>query len=171
MAQIDLVLGGARSGKSAFAEKKVLKTSLKPIYIATAEVFDTEMESRIKVHQQRRDGQWHTIECPIELSAALKTLNEEGNIILVDCLTLWLSNLMLNDYDIETYWCDLLSHLQNNQSHIVFVANEVGLSIVPENKLARQFRDFAGELNQRIASCADNVYFIAAGLPITLKGN
>lgn len=171
MARIDLVLGGTRSGKSVFAENLVLQTDLTAIYLATAQAFDDEMKTRIQLHQERRKDYWQTLECPLELGAALKSLNSPDNLILVDCLTLWLSNLMLNDYDIAAYQNALLNQLENNQSHLVFVANEVGLGIVPDNKLGRQFRDFAGELNQKIASYAENVYFIAAGLPIQLKGN
>lgn len=171
MAQIDLVLGGARSGKSLFAENLVLKTGLKATYIATAQAFDEEMQTRISLHQKRRSDFWRIVECPIELCSAIENYNDQKNIILIDCLTLWLSNLMLGDYNVEIYFDCLLKYFENNQAHIVFVANEVGLGIVPDNKLARQFRDFSGQLNQKIAHHADNVYFIAAGLPMQLKGS
>lgn len=170
MASVTLVLGGARSGKSRFAESLILQTGKRPVYIATAEPFDDEMRERIKLHREDRGTRWKTLEAPIELVRGIKNESGPERAILVDCLTVWLSNLMAHSRDIKAP-CDTLVYLlKEPRSDIVLVASEVGLGIVPDNRLAREFRDHAGKLNQAIAAIADKVYFIAAGLPITLKG-
>jgi adenosylcobinamide kinase/adenosylcobinamide-phosphate guanylyltransferase len=165
-----LILGGARSGKSRYAEALVQSVARRtPIYIATAEARDDEMQARIAQHRAQRGDGWHTIEEPLALPARLQQ-NESGDVVLVDCLTLWLSNLILADHDIEDAAARLCAALAASPAQIVLVANEVGLGIVPENALARRFRDEAGRLNQRVAALADHVAFIAAGLPLLLKG-
>ncbi|TAN58476.1 MAG: bifunctional adenosylcobinamide kinase/adenosylcobinamide-phosphate guanylyltransferase [Rhodospirillales bacterium] len=162
---ITLVLGGARSGKSAFAE------SLMPgggVYIATAEILDEEMSARIRLHQVRRGPIWTTCNAPIDLAEALRT---PGQTALVDCLTLWTSNLLLAGRDAVQEIEDVIVVLKSRMSDTVLVSNEVGLGIVPDNALARAFRDQAGLVNQKIASIADRVVFVAAGLPMLLKGS
>lgn len=165
---VTLVLGGARSGKSALAERLVLAAGPAPVYIATAEAWDDEMRSRIAAHKAQRDGQgWRTIEAPLDLPGALATVGDAP--VLVDCLTLWLTNLMLGGHDIEAATKGLMVAL-DRPALTVLVANEVGLGIVPDNALARRFRDAAGRLNQQVAERADTVVFTAAGLPLVLKG-
>ena len=164
---VTLVLGGARSGKSALAERLTLAAGGPPVYVATAEAWDDEMRARIALHRAQRDGQgWRTIEAPISMPQALV---ETSGPVLVDCLTLWLTNLMLGEHDIEAATTALLAALER-PALTVLVANEVGLGIVPDNALARRFRDAAGRLNQTIAARADTVVFTAAGLPLVLKG-
>ena len=169
---ITLVLGGARSGKSAHAESlaHALAGAAQPLYIATAEAGDAEMAARIAAHRARRTEVWETREVPLELAAALRAHARPGRAILVDCLTLWLSNLMLAARAIETERLGLLDALASAPGHIVLVANEVGLGLVPEAALGRAFRDEAGRLNQAVAAAAARVVFLAAGLPLYLKG-
>lgn len=162
-----LVLGGARSGKSRFAENLAHQPAH---YVATAQAFDDEMRTRIAAHQVQRGARWVTHEEPLNLVAKLRELDVSGNFILVDCLTLWLSNVLLADMDCDAAVQKLVEHLQNSTSRIVIVSNEVGLGIVPDNKLARRFRDVQGIANQRVAEVALNVVFMAAGLPLILKG-
>jgi adenosylcobinamide kinase / adenosylcobinamide-phosphate guanylyltransferase len=162
-----LVLGGARSGKSRFAESLAHQPAH---YIATAQAFDDEMMLRIADHKKQRGTFWLTHEEPVDLVSVLQHLDQAGNFILVDCLTLWLSNLMLADMDCEAALQKLAAHLLQTRARIVIVSNEVGLGIVPENKLARRFRDVQGMANQRIAALALNVVFLAAGLPLSFKG-
>lgn len=165
-----LVLGGARSGKSAFAEKLVLDSGLKPIYIATSQVWDEEMRARVDAHIERRGDDWVCVEAPIELENALRDADQSGNAILVDCLTLWVTNLMMAEANIGDRFSTLIEQIQHTKAPLVLVTNEVGLGIVPENKMAREFRDHAGKLHQDIASIANKVFFIAAGLPLQMKG-
>jgi len=167
---VTLVLGGARSGKSRFAETLVLETGKRPVYIATAEAQDDEMRQRIRQHRARRDVRWKTLESPLELIRGIKNESGDNRAILVDCLTLWLTNLMIYERNVSSQCDGLVYLLKETRSDIVLVANEVGLGIVPEHRLARQFRDYAGQLNQAIAAIAHRVYFVAAGLPLTLKG-
>jgi adenosylcobinamide kinase/adenosylcobinamide-phosphate guanylyltransferase len=165
-----LVLGGARSGKSRHAEDLADQHQGERIYIATAEPGDEEMQRRISDHRRRRGPAWRTIEEPVELSSALKRECAEGRFVLVDCLTLWLSNLMLRERDIRQeieHLCLMLPHLKGT---LVVVSNEVGLGIVPDNELARRFRDEAGFANQRIAAACDEVAVMFAGLALKLKG-
>lgn len=165
-ARVTLVLGGARAGKSSHA-MTVLGGGL---FIATAEAGDAEMAERIAAHRAERGDAWRTIEEPLELAAVLMRHADDARPILVDCLTLWLSNLMHKDRDIDAATAALLSALDHRTGETVFVANEVGLGIVPDNALARRFRDAQGTLNRKVAARADRVIFMAAGLPLTLKG-
>jgi adenosylcobinamide kinase / adenosylcobinamide-phosphate guanylyltransferase len=169
MRQVTFVLGGARSGKSTYAERLVEETGLPKVYIATAQAFDVEMQTRITEHQSRRTG-WKTIDAPLNLADAIHTQRGQGNAVLVDCLTLWLTNLLMAEHDIASAFHVLLGILRTADHPVVLVSNEVGLGIVPENALARSFRDHTGRLHQMIAKDADQVHFIAAGLPIKLKG-
>ncbi len=162
-----LVLGGARSGKSVFSESLVEKFSER-VYIATAEARDDEMRARIADHRARRGDGWRTIEAPVALPNAIRTEGGPRRALLVDCLTLWLTNLILAEHDVEVATDDLVSALQS-ANPTVLVANEVGLGIVPDTPLGRRFRDAAGRLNQRVAALADAVVFVAAGLPLILK--
>lgn len=167
--RVTLVLGGARSGKSVYAERLIEEAAATALYLATAEALDTEMAERVRRHRARRGPRWATIEEPLALVDRLTSEARGGRPILVDCLTLWLSNLLHTQRDIERESAALLDALPSFEAPIVFVANEVGLGIVPENALARAFRDHAGRLNQRLAARADRVVFIAAGLPLILK--
>ena len=164
-----LVLGGARSGKSRWAEKSIENTKASVSYIATAQAFDDEMQARISEHRKQRSDTWETIEAPLELSQTVKHVSKD-RIILVDCLTLWLSNLMLAEHDIDRATQDLLAALAARQAPTVLVSNEVGMGLVPETPLGRAFRDAQGRLNQAVAAEAQTVVFVAAGLPLVLKG-
>ena len=164
------MLGGARSGKSAYGERLVEAAGGPLTYIATAEAGDDEMTARIADHRARRDNRWTTVEEPIELADALARADQPGGAVLVDCLTLWLANLMTADRDIAAESQHLADTLETTEGAVVLVANEVGLGIVPDNRHARAFRDHAGRLNQAIAQVARNVVFVAAGLPMILKG-
>ena len=165
---ITLVLGGARSGKSRYAESLIAALPPPWTYLATAEAGDTEMAARIATHRARRGPQWQTIEAPRDLVAALKS--RETMPVLVDCLTLWLSNLMLADADIDAEIARLEAALADTGAPVVLVANEVGSGIVPDNPLGRRFRDLQGVLNQRMAARADRVVFVVACLPLAIKG-
>ena len=167
--RVSLVLGGARSGKSRYGEALVEKAAARALYLATAEARDAEMAERIRRHRARRGTRWTTIEEPRALTDRLRTEARADRPILVDCLTLWLANLMEAGGDIEEDTAALVAALPGLGGPVVFIANEVGLGIVPENALARAFRDHAGRLNQMMAASADRVVFIAAGLPLILK--
>lgn len=169
MGSITLILGGARSGKSQFAERKAQESGLALNYIATSQIWDAEMRARIDLHMDRRGPEWTTIEEPIHLCDALRAHSQKGSITLVDCLTLWVTNLMMAEADMAESFQRLIEGLSSIEGDIIFVSNEVGLGIVPENKMARDFRDHAGRLHQDIGAIADTVYFIAAGLPLTMK--
>jgi adenosylcobinamide kinase/adenosylcobinamide-phosphate guanylyltransferase len=164
-----LVLGGARSGKSARAEAMACETELNKIYIATAEAWDEEMRDRIAEHRARRGSGWRTVEAPRDLTAALAAHDDHDNVIVVDCLTLWLTNLMLADAPIEEAETALVKGIADSRARLVFVTNEIGLGVVPDNALARRFRDAQGRLNQRVAAAVDTVLFMAAGLQMRLK--
>jgi len=167
-ARLTLVLGGARSGKSRYAETII--TALPPpwIYAATGQALDAEMTARIGAHRARRGAGWTTVETPRDLAA---TLTAHGRTpVLVDCLTLWLSNLMMADASIDAEFDRLEQALDKATAPVVLVANEVGSGIVPDNALARRFRDLQGVLNQRIAAQADQVVLLVAGLPLFVKG-
>jgi adenosylcobinamide kinase / adenosylcobinamide-phosphate guanylyltransferase len=167
-----LVLGGARSGKSRHGELLVRETVLKRVYIATAQAFDDEMAARIAQHRATRaDDGWTTIEEPLELGEAIKAARQPDAAILVDCLTLWLSNVMLAGRDVAREQDRLLSVLTEGSSPVVLVSNEVGMGIVPETPLGRDFRDAQGRLNQALAQICGRVVFVAAGLPLVLKGS
>lgn len=166
-----LVLGGARSGKSRYAEGLARGWAGPRIYIATAEARDEEMRQRIALHRKRRaPGGWVTVEAPLDLEAALLRHDGQEAFLLVDCLTLWISNLMLAERDIGAAVGSLARTMRGLEARSVFVSNEVGLGIVPDNALARRFRDAAGSANQAIAAAAPEVVFMAAGLPLKLKG-
>jgi len=164
---VTLVLGGVRSGKSRHAERLLEEAAESAAYIATAEPGDAEMAARIAAHRERRGGFWRTVEAPLALPGAIRA---ETRPMLVDCLTLWLSNAMLAGRDIEAETGALLAALRDAVPPVVLVANEVGLGLVPETALGRRFRDAAGQLNQEVAALADRVVFVAAGLPLALKG-
>ena len=168
-ARITLVLGGARSGKSAHAEALLDDHAGTRLYIATAEPRDAEMEARIAAHRARRGPQWRTVEAPLALAETLEAESRPGAALLVDCLTLWLSNLMEAGRDIAVETQRLVVCLGRLEGRTVLVSNEVGLGIVPENAATRAFRDHAGRLNQAVAQAAERVVFVAAGLPMTLK--
>ncbi len=170
MARIILILGGARSGKSRHGEQLALATGLSPVYIATACPFDDEMRARIASHQARRQGQgWHDVEAPVELARAVTAEAAPGRVLLVDCLTLWLTNLLMEKQDTAAMCRILIDAIMRAPGTIILVSSEVSLGIVPENVLARQFRDLAGGLHQGIAEEADMVLFMVAGLPMTVK--
>jgi adenosylcobinamide kinase / adenosylcobinamide-phosphate guanylyltransferase len=165
---LTLVLGGARSGKSRYAECLVSAMPPPWIYVATAEAGDAEMAERIAAHQARRCEDWRTIEAQHDLAGVLAGL--EGDVpALVDCLTLWLSNRMLAEADVEAETARLERVLDDRRAPVVLVSNEVGFGIVPENALARRFRDLQGRLNQRMAARAGRVVLMVAGLPLTVK--
>ncbi|WP_024513668.1 bifunctional adenosylcobinamide kinase/adenosylcobinamide-phosphate guanylyltransferase [Bradyrhizobium sp. Tv2a-2] len=163
-----LVTGGARSGKSTRAETRAQDFAGRPVYIATAEGFDHEMRERIAKHRARRGNEWIEHETPLELVAALNA-TDGGGARLVDCLTLWLSNLMHEGRDWTKEAAALVEALKAQRSPVVLVTNEVGSGIVPDNALAREFRDAAGFLNQMIARAADEVELVVAGLPMRVK--
>ncbi|HEY6255324.1 MAG TPA: bifunctional adenosylcobinamide kinase/adenosylcobinamide-phosphate guanylyltransferase [Xanthobacteraceae bacterium] len=168
-ARLTLVLGGARSGKSRYAEALITALPSPWIYVATGQALDAEMAARIAAHRARRGAGWTTVEAPRELTA---TLAEHATApVLVDCLTLWLSNLMMADAAIDQEVDRLVAALAKASAPVVLVANEVGFGIVPDNALARRFRDLQGALNQRIAAQADRVVLVVAGLPVFVKGS
>ncbi|MEH2493087.1 bifunctional adenosylcobinamide kinase/adenosylcobinamide-phosphate guanylyltransferase [Bradyrhizobium sp. AZCC 2230] len=163
-----LITGGARSGKSKRAETRTRAFPGQPVYVATAEALDAEMDARIAKHRARRETDWIEREVPLDLVSAL-VATDGGGARLVDCLTLWLSNLMHAERDWDREVTELAAALPRLTSPVVFVTNEVGLGIVPDNALARSFRDAAGIMNQTIAATADEVEFVVAGLPMKLK--
>jgi adenosylcobinamide kinase/adenosylcobinamide-phosphate guanylyltransferase len=168
MAELTLVLGGARSGKSRYAENLIAALPPPWIYVATAEAGDAEMAERIAHHQARRGDHWRAVEAPHDLAGALGAV-AAGAPVLVDCLTLWLTNRMLAGADTESEIANLEAVLDRRSGTIVLVSNEVGLGIVPDNALARRFRDLQGRLNQRLAARADRVVLVVAGLPLMVK--
>ncbi len=167
--RLTLVLGGARSGKSRHAEALIAQSGRGCTYIATAQALDDEMRARIIEHRARRPKHWTTIEAPIELAAALGGRDPDRP-LLVDCLTLWLSNVMLAERDVAADTDMLAAALEACAAPVVCVSNEVGSGVVPDNALARSFREAQGQLNQRIAAIADRVVLMTAGLPLVLKG-
>ena len=166
---VTLVLGGARSGKSRYAERLAEQAAVYGTYVATAEPGDAEMIARIADHRARRGSFWHTVEAPLALPSVIAAEAASDRPLLVDCLTLWLSNLLLAGRCIEAETAALAAALREAAGPVVLVANEVGFGLVPETPLGRRFRDEAGRLNQEIAGLADRVVFIAAGLPLVLK--
>ncbi len=178
--RIIFVLGGAKSGKSRFALEKADLMGGKKLYIATAQALDCEMEKRIEKHRLERGEEWVTIEEPLNIAGSIEENKDSYNVILIDCLTLWLNNLMGEDgselqdgkaykerFLIETE--SLIDSCIDSSSYIIIVSNEVGLGIVPENFLARRFRDIAGGVNRRVANAADEVFFLMSGIPLRLK--
>ena len=168
-ARLTLVLGGARSGKSRYAESLVTALPAPWIYVATAEARDAEMAERIAAHQARRGAGWRTLETPRDVVGALTAHGTTP--VLVDCLTLWLANALLASADVDAEIERLEAALEQASAPLVLVANEVGFGIVPDNALGRRFRDLQGLLNQRIAARADRVVLVVAGLPLTIKGS
>lgn len=164
-----LVLGGARSGKSRYAQSRAESLAGDLVYVATAQALDAEMADRIDRHRADRGPRWSTLDVPLDLPTALLAHAAPGRVLLVDCLTLWTSNLMFAERDLDTETEALASAVVQARGPVILVANEVGLGIVPDNALARRFRDAAGRLNQAIAVAADEVQFVAAGLPLRLK--
>ncbi|MGI4954780.1 MAG: bifunctional adenosylcobinamide kinase/adenosylcobinamide-phosphate guanylyltransferase [Janthinobacterium lividum] len=162
---ITFVLGGARSGKSRHAEALLMRAPPPWTYVATAQAFDGEMRERIAAHRAGRAPGWITVEAPLDLPAALGA----GTPVLVDCLTLWLTNLVLGEHDVAAATAALLAALDRRGAPTVLVSNEVGLGIVPDNALSRRFRDAAGVLHQRVAARADHVTLVLAGLPMKVK--
>lgn len=178
-----LVLGGARSGKSAFAEHRARSAGKQVIYIATARAGDAEMRARIAHHRHGRPSQWTTVEEPVALGAALRQWCAPERVVLVDCLTLWLSNLMFDGdaqypevgdlhlpprfEDERAAFLDALAHARGE---VVLVSNELGMGIVPHGAISRRFADEAGRLNQLVAQCCEQAVLLVAGLPLTLKG-
>jgi adenosylcobinamide kinase/adenosylcobinamide-phosphate guanylyltransferase len=168
--KLTIVIGGAASGKSGFAENLVMTCNSPRAYIATAQAFDVEMNAKIAKHKTQRGADWDTYEEPLAPWSILETI-DASNIVLLDCATLWLSNILLGDHDLDAANAAFLDSLQKFNGSIVIVTNEVGQSVVPDNKLARAFRQHQGELNQQLAALADLVILVTAGLPHTLKGH
>ncbi|UXX85056.1 bifunctional adenosylcobinamide kinase/adenosylcobinamide-phosphate guanylyltransferase [Roseovarius pelagicus] len=168
-AQRALVLGGSASGKSNFAEALATATGKDRIYIATAQVFDAEMADKVARHQQMRGQGWHTVEAPLDLGPALAEARAD-QVVLLDCATMWLSNHMLAEHNLDRAEAALMAALADCAAQVIIVSNELGLSVVPDNVLARRFRDAQGRLNQRLAAQADLVALVMAGLPVALKG-
>ena len=179
MGKIVLVTGGARSGKSTFAESLALQTGARVGYIATAEIWDQEMSDRVDLHRKRRPVEWVTYEAPLGADTVVKGAAGEVDLLLFDCLTVYTSNQLLSLSDTEPFQqrCEavlnsagqLIEAAQAFPGTVIFVTNEVGDGIVPENKLAREFRDLAGLVNQRFAAAADEVYWVVCGLPVEIK--
>ena len=165
-----LITGGTRSGKSAIAERLATKLGAQPVYIATAKAFDAEMTARIDAHVARRGPEWTTLQVDLDLASALDA-TDTGQPRLVDCLTLWLTNLMLAGDDIVGRTSDLIRALKRQNGPVVFVTNEVGSGIVPDSKLGRDFRDAAGALNQQIAAECTEVYLAVSGQALKVKPN
>lgn len=165
---LTFIIGGARSGKSRHAEELVTALPAPWTYIATAEAYDEEMRARIAEHRARRGAGWRTVDAPLDLAGALAA-QPQGQPVLVDCLTLWLTNHMLAGHDLEAERARLADVLARPRGPWFVVSNEVGQGIVPDNALARRFRDEAGWLNQKVAAMADTVLFMVAGLPMKVK--
>lgn len=172
MKNITFILGGARSGKSRLAVKLANQKNKKVAFIATCQALDDEMRGRIKAHQKNRPKKWTTFEEPLDIAARIKKIGHKFDIILIDCLTLWASNLLLmesSEAKIKNEIKKILSALQKTEASSIIVSNEVGLSIVPTNILARDFRDIAGSINQIVAQKAGRVIFMMAGIPMEIK--
>ncbi|WP_417689739.1 bifunctional adenosylcobinamide kinase/adenosylcobinamide-phosphate guanylyltransferase [Roseibium sp.] len=164
-----LVFGGARSGKSRFAEDLALKSGLKRLYVATSPIIDEEMRDRVALHKRQRGDHWRTLEEEVDLAGVLSCEAAPDTVILIDCLTLWLNNLIYRELDVAEHGHALCQSLAHLKGPCIFVSNETGMGIVPENRLARSFRDLQGKLNQDMAAVCRQVVFVAAGLPLLLK--
>ncbi len=169
MAAHVLVVGGQRSGKSRYAERLVAASAYAPVYLAVATPGDDEMAARIAAHRGRRETHWRTIEEPLEIAAVLARESRADTVVLVECLTLWLSNLMGAARDIDAANDGLIDALERAGGPVVLVSNEVGSGIMPDNALARRYADALGTLNQRVAAVATRVVLVAAGQPLVLK--
>ncbi|MER2604744.1 MAG: bifunctional adenosylcobinamide kinase/adenosylcobinamide-phosphate guanylyltransferase [Siculibacillus sp.] len=165
----DLVLGGARSGKTGVALKRAATSGLTPVMVATAQAYDEEMDRRIAAHRAERGPEWDLIEEPIDLSGVIARAAAPDRVLVVDCLTLWLTNVLLGDGDEEAAIDELVETIAGTRGPLVLVSNEVGLGIVPENALARRFRDLQGRLNREVAQIADRVTLVVAGLEMSVK--
>jgi adenosylcobinamide kinase / adenosylcobinamide-phosphate guanylyltransferase len=171
--QITLVIGGCKSGKSRQALALAEKINARGTFIATCEPFDAELKERVARHKAQRDASWRTVDAPIHLAEAVSTCSGTSEILVVDCLTLWINNLLLITEDetrISEHISQLLDALSTVSCPVILVSNEVGAGIVPENRLARLFRDLAGVANQRVAAIADTVIYMVAGIPMIIKG-
>ena len=166
---VTLVLGGARSGKSRYAEGLLDGHTGRRVYLATAEILDDEMAERVRLHKARRDADCRTVEEPLEIAQTIVAETAKGAAVLVDCLTLWLGNVMGKNRDVGAEIDRLVAAIGQFGGPVIFVSNEVGLGIVPDNALARAFRDHAGRLHQAVAAKAESVIFVAAGLPLRMK--
>jgi adenosylcobinamide kinase/adenosylcobinamide-phosphate guanylyltransferase len=170
---ITFIIGGARSGKSGFALNRASLCSGKKAYVATAQALDDEMKDRVEKHRKQRTEEWETFEEPLNIANLIRDIHDRYNVILIDCLTLWLSNLMFANRDIEkeieSFCSSLLTIHSACRGSLFTVANEVGMGIVPDNPISREFRDLSGYLNQRIADIADEAYLVTAGMPIKIK--
>ncbi|MBL6775312.1 MAG: bifunctional adenosylcobinamide kinase/adenosylcobinamide-phosphate guanylyltransferase [Candidatus Puniceispirillum sp.] len=174
--KIQFVLGGARSGKSAFAEDLALASlaatpsrCARLVYIATAEAFDDEMQARIDLHKARRGPEWQLFDAPVELPEVIRANDTADSTILIDCTSIWTTNLLINELDISGYRDDLISAISAASGQIIVVASETGLGIIPDNKLSRQFRDANGLTNQAVAKIAHSVFFLVAGIAQKVK--
>lgn len=167
-----LILGGARSGKSRLAQDIAARRWLHPVYLATAEILDDEMAARVRMHRRTRARRWHCVEEPLEIAKIIRRGVPGTDGLLVDCLTIWLSNVLLKEGRgaFARRRDELVKALHQTRQDVILVTNEVGMGVVPENELGRTFRDLAGWLNQAVAKEADTVVFVAAGLPLVLKG-
>lgn len=171
-AVLTFITGGARSGKSARAQRLAEDQGGELVYLATAQAFDDEMTDRIARHRADRGARWRTVDCPVDLPDAIVREMAPGRVLLVDCLTLWTSNLMLGEHDFAAAsqrLIEALAQARDAGCAVILVSNEVGMGIVPDNALARQFRDMAGRLNQQVAALADRVELVVSGLSLTLK--
>jgi adenosylcobinamide kinase/adenosylcobinamide-phosphate guanylyltransferase len=171
--KIIFITGGARSGKSRFAEELAQRFSRPKAYLATAQALDEEMAERIRRHRENRSGDWQTLEEPIKVTGCIEEEGDRFNLILLDCLTLWVSNLMTAGWDEEKILEEanrLLDACRQAKGSLILVGNEVGMGIVPENAQARLFRDLSGFIQQKVAREADEVYFMVSGLPVRIKG-
>ncbi|WP_277186301.1 bifunctional adenosylcobinamide kinase/adenosylcobinamide-phosphate guanylyltransferase [Caballeronia sp. BR00000012568055] len=176
---LTFVLGGARSGKSAYAERLALESGSPVTYIATARIGDDEFAERVRVHRERRPANWHLVEAPVDLAGALNEADREGHCVLIDCLTLWLANLLFSSdtADIATLPDEARiafdafdQALRKTRGKVIVVSNEIGLGVVPLGSVTRLYVDELGRLNQRVATASTRALFMAAGLPLTLKG-
>lgn len=168
--RVTFVFGGAASGKSEFAEDLVIQSGKPMVYLATSQVFDQEMQTKVDIHKSRRKTGWTTVEEPLNLAPVLAELPSDA-VCLLDCATMWLSNHLLQDSDLETEQSALCKAIMDCTTDLVIVSNEVGMGIVPDNALSRQFREAQGRLNIALAKTADTVIFVAAGLPLVMKGS
>ncbi|MGB1360876.1 MAG: bifunctional adenosylcobinamide kinase/adenosylcobinamide-phosphate guanylyltransferase [Alphaproteobacteria bacterium] len=171
---ISLIIGGIKSGKTKHALKLTQslsdKNNLQKIYLATAQNIDAEMDNKIKLHKQERDNSWQTVEETTDIVSILNSA-KQNEVIMIDCISMWLSNLLCNEKDIETYSNDLIKSLQSTKAEIIIVSNEVGHTLVADNKMGRKFQNEQGLLNQKLGEIASNVHFVIAGLNTILKGN
>jgi adenosylcobinamide kinase/adenosylcobinamide-phosphate guanylyltransferase len=172
MGKLTFITGGARSGKSSFALDEASKVEGRRVFVATLEPHDEEMKKRMELHREERGEEWTTHEEPLEIAGLLGRLSSEYDVAILDCLTLWLSNAMHAKKDVEKEIDKLVESLSEAKGSInlYVVSNEVGMGIVPENEMAREFRDHAGRLNQKVAAVADEVFLMASGIPVKLKG-